>query len=191
MTGELIYVATNAPGSWHDARIARSLYDRLTDNTPAGYFLIADTAFPKAGRGLEGRIKTPLKSGVLVPQDHREREAVLELNREITNARQAAEWGMRSIQGSFGRLRIPLPITMNHFRLRLLTCCFRLHQLRVRLVGINQIQTVYHPLWQGSSDQSLVNLSNRVFNMENHQHLSNFELVPDADGILHRVNYRN
>jgi hypothetical protein len=28
-------------------------------------------------------------------------------------------------------------------------------------------------------------------NIERRQHLSNFELVPDADGVLHRAHYRN
>ena len=111
----------------------------------------------------------------------------MEQNREIVNARQAAEWGMRSIQGSFGRLRIPLSITMDHLRCRILLTCFRLHQLRVRLVGINQIQTVYHPLWQQSPEQFLTNLSDDFFEVQRNDRVSRFHLVANMEsGILER-----
>lgn len=133
--GELIYVTTNCPGSWHDSRIAESLYKRLFEKTPTGYFLIADTAFPHSDARLRGKIKVPLKSGAQVSADPRERENVLEENRELVNARQAAEWGMRAIQGTFGRLRGKLPISRAAERRQILECCFRLHQVRVRRVG--------------------------------------------------------
>jgi hypothetical protein len=44
--GSIIYCSLNNPGSWHDAAIARELFGILINNTPDGYFLIGDTAFP-------------------------------------------------------------------------------------------------------------------------------------------------
>lgn len=55
---------------------------------------------------------------------------------------------MRELQGSFGRLRIPLPIEHMDKRADLIESCFRLHNLRTRLVGINHIRNVYVPVWR-------------------------------------------
>jgi hypothetical protein len=54
---------------------------------------------------------------------------------------------MRSLQGAFSRLRVPLPIEDLPFRQDLLEICVRLHNIRVRCVGINQIRNVYEPMW--------------------------------------------
>jgi hypothetical protein len=103
---------------------------------------------------------------------------MLEDNSELVNARWAAEWGMCSIQGSFGRLRIPLPVEKKPPRLRLLKNSFRLHQLRVRKVGINQIRTVYDPLWQGSVEQETTEFADAVFgDLRRRDCVSRFHLV--------------
>jgi hypothetical protein len=44
--GEIIACILNCPGSWHDSHIARSIYKKLCDKTPEGFYLVADTAFP-------------------------------------------------------------------------------------------------------------------------------------------------
>lgn len=72
---------------------------------------------------------------------------ILELSRLILSYRQTAEWGMQELQGSFGRLRIPLGIEDMDKRADLIETCFRLHNLRTRLVGINQIKNMYVPVW--------------------------------------------
>ncbi|KAH9062428.1 hypothetical protein EDB87DRAFT_1607265 [Lactarius vividus] len=50
---------------------------------------------------------------------------------------------MWAIQGSFGRLRVPLDIGDNQDRARLLEVCVHLNNLRVNCVGISQIRGVY------------------------------------------------
>ena len=59
------------------------------------------------------------------------------------------------IQGSFARLRVPLPISSAQQRQRLLENCLRLSNVRTRCVGVNQIRNVYMPIWQDSEDQRL------------------------------------
>ena len=54
---------------------------------------------------------------------------------------------MWELQGSFGRLRVPLEIGDVEKRADLIESCFRLHNLHTRLVGINQIRNVYAPMW--------------------------------------------
>ena len=59
----------------------------------------------------------------------------------------AAEWGMRDIQSHFGRLRLKLPCDRAQ-RKTVIDVIVRLHNLRVRRVGLSQIGTVYSPLWE-------------------------------------------
>ncbi|KAG8681878.1 hypothetical protein FRC09_017169 [Ceratobasidium sp. 395] len=139
--GRVIACKLNAPGSWHDARVARHIYTKLARNTPDGFFLIGDTAFQSDT--LADKIHTPLKVGNELPADRAERAAVIEYSNKITQARQAVEWGMRSVEGVFRRLRVPLSIHDPAGRQRLLEACIRLHNLRAVCVEINQIRSVY------------------------------------------------
>ncbi|KAG9023439.1 hypothetical protein FS837_005810 [Tulasnella sp. UAMH 9824] len=154
--GLIIANRANCPGSWHDARIARPIYDKLISQAPAGFSLLSDTAFPRTETALRGRIIAPLKSGQRLPVDPAEKEAILALNREIVTARQAAEWGMRSIQSTFGRLRVPLDANDSLRRQRIFAVVLRLHNLRVRRVGISQIRSVYVSTWYESPMEKAV-----------------------------------
>ncbi|EUC59327.1 DDE family endonuclease [Rhizoctonia solani AG-3 Rhs1AP] len=102
--GCIIACKLNAPGSWHDFCVARHVYTKLIENTPEGHFLIADTAFLTRSPALDGKIHTPLKQGSRLPADRDERAEAIEYSNRLTQARQAAEWGMRALQGAFCRL---------------------------------------------------------------------------------------
>lgn len=138
----------NAPGSWHDSRVAAPVYGKLRDKTLDGYYLVADTAFPRGPTLIEDKIHAPIKSGQVLPSNEADRAHLLAYNRELLSYRQTAEWGMRAIQGSFGRLRLPLEANDRGKRHCLIEVCLRLHQVRTRCVGINQIMSVYAPIWQ-------------------------------------------
>ncbi|ETO58682.1 hypothetical protein F444_22938 [Phytophthora nicotianae P1976] len=126
------------PANWHDAAVAQDLYGKLLNKTPEGYFAIADSSFPRSRRGLSSRIKTPLKKRSRQSRILREQglldglEVLVEINRELVSARQAAEWGMRSLHGSFARLKLPLPADDGEYRAIVLETCARLHQVRTR-----------------------------------------------------------
>ncbi|KIO23649.1 hypothetical protein M407DRAFT_15528 [Tulasnella calospora MUT 4182] len=145
--GLIIANRTNCPSSWHDARIARPIYNKLISQAPAGFSLLSDTAFPRTERALRGRIIAPLKSGQRLPVDLTEKEAILVLNREIVTAHQAAKWGMRSIQSTFSRLRVPLDANDSLCCQRIFAVVLQLHNLRVQWVGISQIHSVYVSTW--------------------------------------------
>ena len=91
-----------------------------------------------------------------MPDDPDELAEVLGFNRQLLSLRQSAEWGMRALQGSVGRRRSPLPIEDIRFRQDLLEICTRLHNVRVRCVGINQILNIYQPLWVPVEDAWLL-----------------------------------
>ena len=77
----------NAPGSWHNARIARPIYTKLHDHTPDTYYLIADTAFPHGTDSIQGKIKAAPKQNERVCRSAQERQAHLAFNRELLSYR--------------------------------------------------------------------------------------------------------
>lgn len=107
-------------------------------------------------------MKTPIKAGQRLPADPQERSEFKAFDRQLLSFRQTAEWGMRAIQGSFGRLRIPLDINDPQGRGDLLELCARLHNVRVRLVGINEVHSVYVHIWRQSEDARLWDMFERM-----------------------------
>ena len=106
--GEIVFAVYNTPGSVHDSMAARTVYDMLRYDTPDGYFIAADSAFPTNG-DMRNRIKKPINSVSVPPVPQSEVDAIIKYDKQLTAARQSAEWGMRALQGAFGRLRLPLP----------------------------------------------------------------------------------
>jgi DDE superfamily endonuclease len=167
----------NAPGSWHDARVAYPIYKQLLENTPDGYYLVADTAFPRGQANIAGRIVAQMKAGERITATQAEIEEKALFDREVISYRQTAEWGMRSIQGSFGRLRLPLSIRNDHQRADLLEICFRLHNLCTRRIGRNQIQSVYMPEWRKTihEEEIWTNFENMLFeDQQQHDRVTRF-----------------
>lgn len=66
----------------------------------------------------------------------------MDSHRSVTSVRQAAEWGMRGVQGAFPRLSMRMT-TDNRSRHVILEIVFRLFNARTRLMNVNQIKTVY------------------------------------------------
>lgn len=174
--GVVISAVLNCPGCWHDAHTANPVYVQLGTHTPDGSYLVADTAFPQGTAQIAGKIKAPLKSGQHLPADPSD---VLEFNRQLLSYRQTAEWGMRVLQGSFGRLRLPLNIADDRRRARFLETVVRASNLRTLRVGINQIRSVYMPTWQASEDERLwSDLGNMVFGVvRRNDRVARFHLV--------------
>jgi hypothetical protein len=126
--------------------VAEKLYMTLLNDTPPGFRCLADTAFPRCTNRLDYRILAPKKKGDRLPTDPTEFARLKVLNEQVVSARQAAEWGMRSLQGSFSRLKLPLPASDHKSRADIIHLAVRLHQLRCRSVGINQTATVYQEI---------------------------------------------
>jgi hypothetical protein len=156
MIGCVIAARLNAPGSWHDSRVAQPIYEKLRTRTPRGFYLVADTAFPRGTNQIDGKIRAPIKTGQTLRGTTAEIEEKLVFDRELLSYRQTAEWGMRSLQGSFGRLRLPVDIGNKEARGNLIEICVRLLNLRTRRVGYNQIRSVYMPLWRQNQEDEQI-----------------------------------
>jgi hypothetical protein len=86
-----------------------------------------------------------------------ERDDVLDSiaeKRAATSICQSAEWGMRAVQASFPHLKDTLPYEENGERRMILTCLFLLYNCRARLVGINQIASVYLPYLENDANSA-------------------------------------
>ena len=177
--GDIIACNLNCPGSWHDSRVAKPIFERLRTTTPPGYYLVTDTAFPRGTDQILGKIKAPMKSGTRLPRDSDEREEAMRFDRQLLSYRQTAEWGMRAIQGSFGRLRVPLPINYTEARGDLLETIVRLYNLRSRTIGYNQIRSVYEPIWREGEQEELWNTFEGMLFSDQRQNdrVSRFHLV--------------
>ncbi|KIM55807.1 hypothetical protein SCLCIDRAFT_30069 [Scleroderma citrinum Foug A] len=154
--GEIIAANLNAPGSWHDSRVAQPIYATLRTRTPDGYYLVADTAFPRGTGDIVGQIRTTLKDGQRIAGTPDQILEAMAHNWELLSYRQTAEWGMRAIQGSFGRLQMPLNIDHDERRGNLIEVCLWLHNMRTVKIGINQIHTMYVPNWQQTEEDQEV-----------------------------------
>jgi hypothetical protein len=170
-------------GSWHDARIAQDLYARLRDTVPDGFYLVADTAFPRGTQQVANKIRTSKKAGDQYSANHEDRAYEVALSRELLSYRQTAEWGNRFMQGSFGRLRVPLPADLHQLREIMLEVVSRLCNARTRLVGINQITTVYESIWrEGFQEEVWTGFEDMLFGEQRKRdRVHRFHVQPEWD----------
>ncbi|KAG2044584.1 hypothetical protein BDR03DRAFT_930574 [Suillus americanus] len=135
-------------GSWHDSCIAQLIYKKLRKETPAGYYLVADTAFPCGTDQIAGRIKAPIKAVQHLPSDKIERENLLAFNWQLLSFCQTAEWGMRTLQD-------------------LVEACVRLNNLHAQKVSISQICSVYMPIWvQNEQEEVWAHFESMLFSKQ-------------------------
>lgn len=134
----------NCPGSWNDADTLLEFRDKLLD--PAlcpdpRYGVVSDSACP-CSFVMTGRILTPLKEGDIDKILPSLRRPARMMDNAITSIRQAAEWGMGSVEKVYGRLLLPLLWNPAQQGMCLLNI-FHLANYRVRTVGISKIRTTF------------------------------------------------
>ena len=142
--GRIIKAVIYVSGSVHDSTLADwgDVYEELEElyNSTGGKCAV-DSAF--------GMHATPflIKSGKDITRAKDAREVVL--IRESTSVRQAAEWGMRAIQGSFSRLKdaIRFEVDGGTKRKIMLKLAVLLYNFCLEHVGLNQIRNTYCPEW--------------------------------------------
>ena len=148
--GEIIFAAVNFLGSWHDSRLAAAgglYYPLLIEETPPGFAILGDSAFPRTDPRLKGKIVRARKTNEIGPRSDAPHSYWLSavdtiLERSMPSERQSAEWGVRGLKRPFKRLTIPL--TGNAYkRKRIISLCAHLHNFRTRFLGRSQIRTAY------------------------------------------------
>jgi hypothetical protein len=163
--GTIIAANLNAPGSWHDSRVTKPIYEKLCTQTPEDLYLVVDTVFPCDTAQIDGKIRALIKSGQATRGTTEEIKEKLPFHCHLLPYRQTAEWGMRGLQGSFGWLQLPLDIGDQEECGNFLEVCICLHNLHAHPVRHNQIHTVYMLLWRQNKEDNKVwtNFKNMLF----------------------------
>ena len=79
-TGEILTTRTNCPGSWHNSHVAEGIYEKLENETPDGFHLVANLAFPQGHDRVVGKILVPLKAGQQLLVDPHQQTHMLRLS---------------------------------------------------------------------------------------------------------------
>jgi hypothetical protein len=140
--GKVIAAAINYPGSWHDSTVALNIIDAC-DAHLENYAICVDQGFPRSGRLLH-KFVGPLNVHTrrnLLPEL---RAYMLRKHAIYVSLRQAAEWGMRALQGTFARLKSRMTSSKPNRQLLILSILY-LSNFRAQHVGLNQIATVFNP----------------------------------------------
>jgi len=151
--GEIIWAHINAPGCEHDSTLARTLYTKM-EGLPDGMRIAADCAFTATGLAQYHIVKPLTKSQLQAYGSDRNVTvqqlcSIIRQHRTAVSIQQAAEWGMGTFQRVWGRMQLRLPACKRK-RLHIIRLGVSLHNLRARLVGLNQTRTVFAPEYQGA-----------------------------------------
>jgi DDE superfamily endonuclease len=144
--GRIIDAVVNIPGSVHDSTIAiwGGTYGRLKDvYRKTGGICCVDSAFAA------GNAPYLIRSAQDVNMAKSAKE--MAIMKEATSLRQAAEWGMRAIQGSMPRLTETIKYETNGERKLVMKLVPLLYNLRLAKVGLNQLANTYVPSWSKDS----------------------------------------
>ncbi len=139
----------NAPGSWHDSHVAEPLItvvlEKIVDQG-FSYKVCVDQGFCRSGE---------LYDVFVGPMSKKKRRALapllrpylIELHNRYVSLRQSSEWGMRSLQGIFSRLKARLK-SDTKTRGLIIQSILLLHNFRTSKVGLNQIAEVFSPHYE-------------------------------------------
>jgi len=143
--GLIRHAAYNQPGSWHDSMVVKPLI-QLIHGKIGCHKICVDQGFPTSG-DLFDIFVGPISSKRLRKIDPIIQESIKRRSHVYTLLRQASEWGMRALQGSFSRLTAKLPGQKNK-RKNIIYAIILLHNFRTRSIGLNQIATVFNPHYE-------------------------------------------
>ena len=147
MDGRIIMAAVNAPGSVHDSTLAEwcdmcTKLETICQRT--GGVCCLDSAFSA------NNAPHLLKSSGDVTKATSARD-VRRIS-QATSVTQASEWRMKAIQGAFPRIKDTLQHEEGGERKIYLMLMVLLYNIRLELVGLNQIRNVHLPAWSRDSD---------------------------------------
>ena len=136
----------NLPGATHDSTIADwgDIYTKLESiYNKTGGICCVDSAFRM--RNAPYIIKSSQNDMVGVGETMLAQQIDLLRKHQATSMQQCSEWGMRTIQASFQRLCDNFPFRTRGERLIAIKMMVLLYNRCARMVGINQIRSVFMP----------------------------------------------
>ena len=159
--GKVIYCSHNYPGSWHDSTVATDLINVVVEKI-GHYAMCVDQGFPRSG-DLHGRFVGPMTQRMRRKLSPQIAQYLLSLHEKYISLRQASEWGMRALQGTFSRLKSRLT-SDDRKRSKIILSIVLLHNFRTDFVGLNQIATVFNPHYDQYCNLNTYDRIQRYFN---------------------------
>ena len=144
--GKILHAAFNFPGSWHDSAVAYDLIKLVLSKENFEFAFCVDQGFPRSGL-LQDLFVGPYTKKYLRGLHANIRALLLERMAKYVSLRQAAEWGMRALQGTFTRLKSRLTAN-SRTRGLIIETILLLSNFRTVHVGLNQIATVFNPHYE-------------------------------------------
>ena len=140
--GKVFFAAVNFPGSWADGSLTARFLDQMKRRIGT-YKICVDQGFPRSGDAY-GTFVGPVTKRAARRLHRDVRNCLLLISNVHTSLRQASEWGMRGLQGTFPRCKKRLPGDDKMRRL-VIEAIVLVHNFQTDLVGYNQIKTVFEP----------------------------------------------
>ena len=159
--GKVIFCSYNYPGSWHDSTVAQDLINVVIKRI-GPYAFCVDQGFPRSG-DLHGRFVGPMTRRMRRKLSPEIAEYLIPMHEKYISLRQASEWGMRALQGTFSRLKSRLT-SDNKKRGQIILSIVLLHNFRTDFVGLNQIAAVFNPHYNQYINMTTYDRIHRYFN---------------------------
>ena len=143
--GTVFLCTLNFVGSAHDGSLAANLLPTIR-NRIGPFKICVDQGFPRTGDA-DGILVGPYSKRSAASLAPILREHLLRLSNSYVSLRQASEWGMRGLQGSFPRFKRRLPSDRIKRR-RIIQSIVHVHNFRTHVIGCNQINRVFDPEYE-------------------------------------------
>jgi hypothetical protein len=122
--GKVFFCAINYPGSWLDGTLTTCFFLHLKGRID-DYKICVDQGFPWSGDAT-GVLVGPIPERTARRLHQLVRDSLIRLSNVYTSLRQASEWGMRGLQGTFPQCKKCLPSDKDKRR-HVLECIVLLH----------------------------------------------------------------
>jgi hypothetical protein len=150
--GTIPIAAFKMLGSFHDSTVAESEYGQVYSELEEMFNKYDDAKCTADLVFHEKKYKCIITSSqdplTAQGETRAEVEQNVRIQLEVTSLCQAAKWGTRAIQSFFPHLKDRFAYKENGEQQRVLHSLFLLYNLRIWMVGINQIHNVYMPFLQ-------------------------------------------
>ena len=161
--GKVFFCAINYPGSWSDGTLTARFFTHIKERI-GDYKICVDQGFPRSGDAT-GILVGPIPERSARRLHSAVRDNLIRLSNVYTSLRQASEWGMRGLQGTFPRCKKRLP-SDSEKRRRVIESIILVHNFRTEIVGKNQISNVFLPEYE------------RVINIHGYDRIRQYYLQP-------------
>ena len=143
--GKIFFAIIDFPSSWGDGMLT-AWFLPFIKNRIGDYKICVEKGFPRSGDA-HNTLVGPLSKLTERQLHPMVCDKLLCVSNLHTSLRQASEWGMRGMQGSFPHCKKRLPTDCKQRKL-VLESIMLVHNFHTEIVGSNQIKTVFDPEYE-------------------------------------------